>query len=303
MTISLDKLHDNFCIYAELERNLSLRTIIGYKEAYKCLRTHFIEKEFIKPELENLTSYNIKNYLYDCKRLGHKTNTIYNRFKSIKSFCTYLVKEEILEKNPFDKIEKPKLEKTLPNFLTEDEARRLLRYVTFDAYPYKKRQKRDRVIIGMFLYCGLRKSELLNLKESDLLLDEGFVKVVQGKGAKDRMVPLNALLTKWIIKYMEEKKSKGTRRDYLFVSSNRDSVLSSKGLNQLYKDLQRSGVKTKFSSHTLRHTFATLMVKGGSDIVSVKEILGHAKLETTMIYMHTNSEQLTKAIKYHPLAG
>ena len=244
-------------------------TIRWYKESFREYKKHLREKEFLPPTLENLNHLTIRAWLREGRKRGNKTNTIYNRYKGLKSFCTYLVKEELIALNPYDKVDKPKLEKTIPVWLDEDDARLLMKFVTSDGYTPRYRQKRDVAILSIFLFCGLRKSELMDLREEDINFEDQKLKVNLGKGGKDRIIHLNNVVVKAIKEYIDEKVTKGKASDYLFYSYNKSNRLSTAGLKYLFTYLKEKTAITKnFSAHTLRHTAASLILKGSKRYIS-----------------------------------
>jgi integrase/recombinase XerD len=218
----------------------------------------------------------------------------------LKAFFNYLIFEDYRTNNPMELIETPRIGRKLPDTLSIDEIDNLIKAIDLS----KKEGERNRAIIETLYGCGLRVSELVNLKISDLFFDEGFIKV-SGKGNKDRFVPI----AKHTMKYIELYKS--TVRNKLQIKKNFEDTLF---LNQHGKQLTRAMIFTiirtlatkinlqkKISPHTLRHSFATHLLENGADLRSIQIMLGHESITTTEIYIHLDKKHLTEIINaFHP---
>jgi integrase/recombinase XerD len=218
----------------------------------------------------------------------------------IRSFFNYMVFENYRQINPLELIESPKIGRKLPDTLNEKDINNII-----DAIDLSKPEgERNRAIIETLYSCGLRVSELTNLKISDLFFDEGFIKVT-GKGDKQRFVPIVKSTQKYILIYMKEVRIhvpiKKEFEDTLFLNR-RGKQLTRAMIFTIIKQLvEKIGLKKTVSPHTFRHSFATHLLENGADLRAIQLMLGHESITTTEIYMHVDRTQLTKAIEtFHP---
>lgn len=231
-----------------------------------------------------------------------KPATFRTYHKSLLVFMRWCVRRGYLTSNPLQDIEVPKLEKRIPAKLTKQDALKLLELVY--NYPYANHfvRVRNHAIFATFLYTGLRKSELIHLALTDIDLENMTLFVRQGKGAKDRMIPINPNLAFSLKRYLDERRRLKRTCPEFFVSFNRNMGFTDNGLKHLVNDLQPAfGIR--FSLHKLRHTFATLMLEGGCDIYSLSKMMGHSDINTTTIYLAASAEHLRSQIIKHPLNG
>ncbi len=235
---------------------------------------------------------NIKDH-----RSGMAASSRARKVTAIRSFYKYLtIKAGLLETNPVQDLDSPKVLRTVPRYLTLDESKKLLASVE------GKNAKRDYCILMIFLNCGLRISELVGLDRHDIHDDR---MTVFGKGGKERTIYLNDATREAIAAYRKERDAvQGAEDDALFLS-NRRSRISRFAVNTLVKKhLEQAGLdSSKYSSHKLRHTAATLLLHNGVDVRTLQELLGHEHLNTTEIYTHIENEDLREAAKLSPLAG
>ncbi len=217
------------------------------------------------------------------------------KIATIRSYYKYLyAKEKLIDENPVKDLDSPKLLKSLPRYLTLDESVKLLTSVE------GKNRERDYCILTLFLNCGLRISELVGLNISDIHGDN--IRVL-GKGNKERVVFLNAACIDAIENYMKIRREAAVNTGALFLSSRRERISKSTVHSLVKKHLEQAGIdSTKYSSHKLRHTAATLMLQSGVDVRTLQELLGHEHLNTTQIYTHVENENLRDAALRSPLA-
>ncbi|MFZ1321997.1 MAG: tyrosine-type recombinase/integrase [Ignavibacteria bacterium] len=202
--------------------------------------------------------------------------------------------------NPIEKIEVPKLEKRLPSKLTKQDAMKILEIV--DNYPYQCKFLRFRnyAIFATFIFTGIRKNELLNLKFTDVDIENLSLFIRQGKGNKDRIIPINYRLAETLQKYLEVRKKAYKTCPEFFTSYTYDMGFTESGIKRLVeKIVKTSGIK--FTVHKLRHTFATLMLEGGCDIYSLSKMMGHSDIKTTTVYLAASVHHLREQILKHPL--
>ncbi len=236
----------------------------------------------------------------------NKARTRARKLSALRTFFGYLKKMHIIDANPVEGIDSPKLRTSLPKFLTLEEAQTLLTTVKNDVGS--KNRQRDFCILTLFLNCGMRLSELCGINLSDMDRDLRSLRVL-GKGAKERIVYLNPACADAIRAYLPLRdpngEAKGDDRGALFLSSQHKRINQRSVQHMVEKRLNEAGLGyRKLSVHKLRHTAATLMYReGGVDVLMLKEILGHEQLSTTQIYTHVSNEDMEKAMRRNPLSG
>ena len=285
-----------FYDHSSFIRGYAKATIRRYKFVinYYCNYCHITEFEQINEE--NLR----KLFFYGRTERKWSTNTYINFIKSLVVFFRWCVKEGYMTENFAEKIEIPKLEKRLPPKLTKQQTMRLLEVVYNYPYQYKFLRYRNHSIFAMFIMAGLRKSELLNLKFADVDLENLTIFVRQGKGGKDRMIPICFALAETLKRYVQERKRLHKTCPEFFASLNRNMGFTQIGLRRLV-DLAKRSSKINFGIHKLRHSFAVLMLEGGCDIYSLSKMRGHSDIKTTTIYLSATAEHLRAQITKHPL--
>jgi site-specific recombinase XerD len=231
---------------------------------------------------------------------GWQSSTFIVFYKSLTVFFKWCIAERYLDKNPMIEIEKPKLEKRLPPKLTKQDAFRLLEIVYNYPYEYKFLRFRNHAMFSMFVFAGLRLKELLKLKYTDVDLENLTLFINQGKGSKDRIIPISFTLAQSLKRYLEERKRLNKTCPEFFVSSNRNCGFTESGMKNLVLKMRKASA-LKFTIHKLRHTFATLMLEGGCDIYSLSKMMGHSDIKTTTIYLAASAEHLRSQMVKHPL--
>lgn len=316
--LSAPQIIKNFLMYNETVKGKSSKTIDEY---YFDLQTFFryiislkglvsSEIEFDKIDIsgidinliKTITLTDLYSFLVFCKNdRGNNAATRARKTSTLRIFFRYLtVQEHLLEVNPAEMLESPKIKQSLPKHLSLDDSLKLLNSVTGDNY------ERDYCILTLFLNCGMRLSELVSLNITDLKADGSLI--ITGKGNKERLVYLNSACLAAVNNYLKVRPNDGivaTDRNALFISRNRRRI-SNKTVQHIVKTyLEKAGLGDMgFSTHKLRHTAATLMYQEGDvDVRVLKEILGHANLGTTQIYTHVANKQIQSAINSNPLAN
>lgn len=292
----IDTLCDQFCDYSTFIRGYSPDTIRRYRMTIGllCSRTHVCE-------IGECTEERIREFFYR-GRVERKwaSNSYITFLKSLAVFFRWCVEHEHLASNPTDGIEVPKVPKRLPPRLAKQEALRLLEIVHNYPWPYTYQRHRNFAILATFLHAGLRKSELLRLQVVDVDLQNLSIFIRQGKGSKDRVVPMSATLAGILRRYLEDRARLGKTCPEVFTSLNRDMGLTNEGLKRLVV-AARLMTGLTFHVHTLRHTFATLMLEGGCDIFSLSKMMGHSDIKTTTIYLAASATHLRAQMVKHPL--
>jgi integrase/recombinase XerD len=292
-----DSSFKNFKNYLKLERGLSDNSIKSYYFDL-ILFKKFLDLNKIKDTPLNCKSETIKNYLY--KNLSDKKSRSQARsISALKSFFNYLVFEGLIKDSPISNIEAPKLERKLPEVLTEDEINQLIKSVDLN-HVFGQRNK---TIIEVLYGTGIRVSELVNLQLSNIFFKESILKV-NGKGDKERFVPLGKIASTEIKTYInirDKMKIDSKNTDILFINRYGRKLTRSM-IFKIITDASRSiGLEKKISPHTLRHSFATHLLKNGADLRTIQLILGHESITTTEIYTHLDTFHLEEVLKkYHP---
>ncbi len=292
-----DSIND-FKDYLRIERGLSNNSILSYENDLNKLR-NFIKKndKSIKPN--EVTSEIIKEFIYHVSK-EIKSNSQSRIISGIRSFYDYLLFEKIIKFNPLTNIESPKLTRKLPSTLSENEINIMINNINKN----KKEAERNVAIIETLYGCGLRVSELIGLKISDLFFEEDFIKVT-GKGNKQRLVPISKVNKDYINLYISNSRTKlkisSNFSDILFLNR-RGNSLSRAMIFTIIKNLAKiSGIEKNISPHTFRHSFATHLLENGADLKTIQQLLGHESITTTEIYMHLDNKALIKVMaKFHP---
>jgi integrase/recombinase XerD len=282
----------------KLERNLSDNTIASYKNDLSSL-INFIKDSGID-DPSKINSKLLNDFFVLLTELGLSSRSSARYFSSVKGFFGYLFSSGYIEVNPMEKISAPKVSKNLPFVLNINEIESILS----EPDVRKKLGLRDKALLETFYACGLRVSELINLKISDLFLDEEMIRVF-GKGSKERFVPIGSSAIKWINEYLKnsrpllEKKAKS--QHFLFLN-NRGTKLSRMGIWKIVKNYASlAGIKKEVHPHTFRHSFATHLLEGGADLRAVQEMLGHVDISTTQIYTHIDRDFIKQVHRdFHP---
>ena len=271
---------EKYLLYLKKIRNYSDNTISSYNVElikYK----DYLDK--LNIDYRSVTKENIWDYLKDLDGL-YKSSSINHHLSTLRSFYEYLKEEEVINTNIFLLIRNPKKKKSLPNVLNYDEINKLLDFKELDNIN----DYRDRLIFEMLYSTGLRVSELSNIKLKDIDMKEKSIKVL-GKGNKERYVYYSNHASHALKEYLDIRNAKS---EYLFINS-KDERLSRQSIEDIVnKRIKKISLMHHISPHTLRHTFATDMLKNGADIRVVQELLGHKKLSTTEIYTHLSNEYL-----------
>jgi integrase/recombinase XerD len=288
---------EDFKNYLKLERGLSDNSVKSYDYDLILFKKFLIANKINDTPL-NCKPETIKNYLY--KSFSHKKSRSLSRsISAIKSFFNYLIFEGYIKDSPISNVESPKQEKKLPEVLTEDEIKNLIDSINLN----QDFGQRNKTIIEILYGTGIRVSELVNLKLSNIFFKEKIIKVI-GKGNKERFVPLGEVASKEIKIYINnrnELKIDSKSSDILFLNRYGRGLTRSMIFKIISDASKRIGLDKKISPHTLRHSFATHLIKNGADLRSIQLILGHESITTTEIYTHLDVFHLEEVLKkYHP---
>ena len=285
--------------YLKIERGLSSHTLQNYIRDVKKLIS-FLNKKKISSSPIAIKDEVIQQFIYEiAKEISPRSQA--RIISGLRSYFNYLIFENYRASNPTDLIETPKIGVKLPDTLSEQEINNLISAIDLS----KAEGERNRAMLETMYSCGLRVSELIDLKISDLFFDEGFIKIV-GKGNKERFIPIHFSAQKYIILYMNEirtqLKIKKGFEDTLFLNR-RGKSLSRQMIFIILKDLAiKIDLNKKISPHTFRHSFATHLLKNGADLRAIQQMLGHESITTTEVYVHLDTSYLKEIVeKYHPI--
>lgn len=289
----------SFKAYLKLERSLSANSVEAYLNDVQKLFQYFnsIDKD---PPVQEISVADLKLFISWINELGMLPATQARVVSGIKSFFSFLLLEQIIKEDPSALLETPRLSRKLPDVLNIEEINGLI--AAIDAS--KPEGMRNKAILEVLYSCGLRVTELINLRISNVFETAEFIKVI-GKGNKERIVPIGQSALRYIKIYLEESRvhvpiQKG-QEDFIFLNR-RGTALSRISVFTLIKDLAlKSGLKKSISPHTFRHSFATHLIEGGADLRAVQEMLGHSSITTTEIYTHLDRDYLKGIItEFHP---
>ncbi|MFH4965626.1 site-specific tyrosine recombinase XerD [Gaetbulibacter sp. M235] len=288
----------DYQLYLKIERGLSKNSIDNYALDVKKL-IDYLETNNISVSPLNITPEAIQQFIYEIAKVVNE-RTQSRIISGLRSFFSFLVFEDYRESNPLELIESPKIGRKLPDTLSEFEIDNLINAIDLST----PEGERNRAILETLYGCGLRVSELTNLKLSDLFFDEGFIKVT-GKGDKQRFVPILKTTQKYIHIYVKEIRThikiQPNFEDILFLNR-RGKQLTRAMIFTIIKQLaDKIGLKKSISPHTFRHSFATHLLQNNADLRSIQMMLGHESITTTEIYVHLDKGHLSKIVeKYHP---
>ncbi len=292
------ELHQQFCDECIYSQNYRPATIKWYKEAIgQFLR--FNEGQIT--HIHQISTEKIRHWFYTKRSKGDWTaDTMLGRYKALKSFLKWCVENGYLKDNPIMPIKKPRLEQKLPKSISKQEAQTLLDYAFNVPSKYQHTRYRNKAIIAMLIYSGLRIRELLNLKFHEINMENRVILIKDGKGGKDRLVPVCSKLYESLDKFIQDRKRLDKQSIYFFTTLRGDAPLTYEGVKGVVARLKKvTGIN--FSPHKLRHTFATLMLEGGCDLFSLQKMMGHSDIKTTTIYLSTSVTMLQEQIGKHPL--
>jgi integrase/recombinase XerD len=286
-----------FKSYLQIERSLSDNSVQAYIRDIKKFANYAIPLKLNELKIQR---ENISDFLAELKDDGIAARSQARIISGIKAFYKYLIIEDYIKHDPTELIESPKVGFKLPDTLSLIEIDKLISAVDLS----NKQGERNRAILETLYSCGLRVSELTNLKLSNIYFNEGYLKVI-GKGDKERLAPIGGRALKYLTTYINEVRNHQTikkgQEDFVFLN-NRGAGLTRVMIFLIIQKLAAEiGLKKKISPHTFRHSFATHLIEGGADLRAVQEMLGHESITTTEIYTHLDKDYLrSNIIDFHP---
>lgn len=291
---------NDYMSFLRVEKSLSENSVSAYRTDMEKLRVY---ADSIGVEPESITHDHLQDFLAYLHDLGLNKRSQSRILSGVRGFYKYLLIEEVIDSDPTELIESPKIGRKLPEFLTIAEIDAMQEAIDLS----KSDGHRNKAIIETLYSCGLRVSELVNLKLTELFFDDGYIRVI-GKGNKERLVPIGHKAIRDINLYLQQRNDVNSRIDREY----KDIVFLNRWGRQLTREMvftiikkyaKLAGINKNISPHTLRHSFATHLVEGGADLRAVQEMLGHESIQTTEIYTHLDREYLRETIlKFHPHA-
>lgn len=289
----MDNLIDEFLRYLIIDKGYSTNTVESYKNDLNKFSLFNKNKN-----IKDITSTDLKEYVKYLNNELSSSRSISRNISCIKSFYKFLNIEKYINDNPSDVLYEPKIKKSLPNILTEDEVVSILDIKLETPYDY-----RNNAMLELMYATGLRVSELVNLKLQDIDFSEDLIRTF-GKGNKERVIPMGDYASLYLKKYINDYRPLMLKKrpcEYVFLN-NHGLGLTRQAYFKIIKEIARiKGIKKDISPHTLRHSFASHMLKHGADLRTIQELLGHSDISTTQIYTHITNEELRKNYEeYHP---
>ena len=283
--------------YLQLEKSLSPNTLEAYQNDLNHLLEFLQEKNLC---YKNVTIEDLQHFCAVLIDLGISARSLARTLSGLRSFYRFLLLEREVENDPTELLEGPKIARHIPDVLTVEEIDRMISCIDLS----KQEAQRNRAILEVLYSCGLRVSELCQLKLSSLYLDEGFIRV-EGKGNKERLVPISEKAIKELNFWFSERVHipiKPGNEDYVFVSFRRGGALTRVMVFYIIKELaERAGIHKSISPHTFRHSFATHLLEGGANLRAIQSMLGHESIGTTEIYTHIDTARIREEIlNHHP---
>ncbi|MCH3923969.1 MAG: tyrosine-type recombinase/integrase [Bacteroidales bacterium] len=303
MNSNLNKYYDDFMYYMTMERSFSKNTIESY--LLDCQRFFdFMEKNYPNITVETIETKHFDDFLTKItKKIGNneeekllKATTKRRIIEGIRAFFKYLIVADVINKNPTELIVTPRLEQRLPIVLSNEEIERMI--ATFDVSTYSG--YRNRLTIEVLYATGLRVSEFVNLKLSNIIEKENVLNVI-GKGDKQRYIPIIDSALEHLMTYINEYRSqiniKQKYKDYVFINQKRGTTLTRQFIFNIIKQSAiDANIDKKIHPHILRHSFATELIKGGANIIAVKEMMGHQSVRSTEIYINLSTKELRNTL-------
>ncbi len=289
---------ESFLQYIRTEKRYSRHTVTSYKNDLDQFMS-WLEETRPGADLISVTHGDVRGWMVSLLEGGASAATVHRKMSALRSLVRYMRRHELISADPMAGLRLPRKPKQLPVFVAEDALEKLLDEFRFgDNFS----GLRDRTVVEFLYLTGMRRSELINLQESDVDLSAGQVRVT-GKREKQRVIPLAASFVKSLQSYIEARRENGFSGGWFFVTDRGNKMYDRSVYNIVTRYLSMVTTVEKKSPHVLRHTFATHMLNHGADLNSIKELLGHASLSATQVYTHNTFEQLKKIYKQaHPRA-
>lgn len=289
-------LEKKYYTYLKLEKGLSENSIMAYQLDLQRLKNHMEQHNI---DIVRATFDDLQAFLFDTSKEISSVRTQARLIAGIHSFYRFLLYHNYIEQDPSELLETPKKETHLPEVLSLEEIDRMIAQIDMS----KSESHRNRAIIEMLYGSGLRVSELVNLKLSDIYINEGYMRIT-GKGSKQRLVPISPVAIEWFRYWMEDRSKLDIKPEAIDIAflNRHGRQLTRAMIFTIIKSLAKAAeIKKTISPHTLRHSFATHLLQNGADLRIIQQLLGHESISTTEIYTHVDIHDLREAVlKYHP---
>lgn len=285
--------------YVEFEKKQSKHTFINYKVDLTQFE-NYITQIYQIIQIEQVTHYHIKSWLVHQINEGLKNRSIARKISTLKSFYNFLLREQIITNNPLNKVQAPKVEKRLPEFVEQNAMENLFDGNLDDSHFENTFEGlRDKLMVNLFYATGIRLSELQNIENQSVDFYKKQIKVL-GKRNKERIIPITNEVIELIKQYNTQKTANGFSSSYLLLTNKGEPLYAKLIYNTVKKYLSKVTTLSKRSPHVLRHTYATHLLNQGADLNAIKELLGHSSLAATQVYTHNSIQQLKEVYKKHP---
>jgi site-specific recombinase XerD len=292
------KLHQEYCNYKIAFKGCSKTTLRGEFYIIVPFVRHLELNSF--EEFKELERQDIINYIIKRKKESDwSARTIKNNLQALSNFFEYCKQNNLVDKNPAEGIEKPKPPKNLPRLVKKEDALRILEWLYFVEFRYKGERERAKAIVGTFIFTGVRRSELLNIKNSDINFREKVIRINSGKGNKDRVIPMNDKLIEILKEYVQCDLKKYCKSAYFFVKLDGENKMGDSTIRTLFERFKKE-LKIDVSPHKLRHTFATLMAQSACSMPALAKMMGHSTIKTTEVYLWLDTDSIRSEIQKHP---
>ena len=296
-----DEATRQFLAYCDLERGFSPCTLSGYASDLRQWRRFLAQATRRSiPRITDVDRHLIRRFIVDQREAGLSNATVARRVNCLRSFWQFLDQAELVTDNPLDGIRLPKTRTGLPTYLTDEEMRRLLEAA--GRTHYGNIASRDKAVIGTFLFAGLRRQELISVHVPDVNWEDGTIRVRHGKGGRMRVIPMVRELRELLATWLAERPQ--CHHDFLFINREKEPMGRHAVTVTLKRAKRMAGIdRPEVTIHTLRHSFACALLRGGAGVVAIQRLMGHASLDTTSIYLHVTGVELAEAVRAHSLCG
>lgn len=289
----------SYKVYLSLERGLSKHTVNAYINDISKLFSYLSTLENTEISYENITDRHLIQFLAAINELGIEASSQARIISGIKSYFQFLVLSNYLEEDPTILLESPRLKRKLPETLSLHEIDKIMEIIDLST----PEGIRNKAMLELLYGCGLRVTELCELKISNVYTDVEFIKII-GKGNKERLVPIGTSALKHLTIYLNERRkivAANGFNDFVFLNRFKKSLSRISVFNFVKELALKAGIQKNISPHTFRHSFATHLIEGGADLYAVQEMLGHSSITTTEIYTHLDRDYLKSVVlQYHP---
>ena len=282
---------EHFVQVLKIEKNHSSNTTVSYLSDLKSFEKYLLKRKIAFKQVVNKSEV-VKQYFRYLIRSKISPSSIKRKFSSLSSYFSYLIDRKIIKRNPLNGVYTPKLAKKLPTVLSVEEIKKI--FNQSENTDNELLGLRDRCIIELLYSCGLRVSELCELKINNIQFDSNVIRFF-GKGNKERIIPLTFYAKEWMEKYLYQSRQilsnrKSSEQKYVFLSNNGKRLTRAAIWQSIKKYVNAAGITKTVSPHTFRHSFATHLVDGGANLIEIQKLLGHSDISTTEIYVHLSKE-------------